>query len=87
MSIIAGIAVLVWFYLAAKQAGQGPVRWVVVGMVGYWLACWGVKLAVVSFFSGSDAGKLLALQLPALFGLAAAFLVKKKLLAELKTPH
>lgn len=86
MSIIVGIAVMVWFYLTAKKEGQDPIKWVVIGMIGYWSACWAIKLTLVKALLASVAkagiGKMLIMQLPALFGFAIAFLVRKKLLAD-----
>ncbi len=46
----AGIAVLVWFYLTAKDKGEQPFKWAIVGLIGYWIAWWAVKLTVVSRF-------------------------------------
>jgi len=86
MTIIVGIAVLVWFYVTAKKVGEEPVKWVVIGMIGYWLACWVMKLTLVKVLIGSIAkmgmGRVVVTQLPALFGLVAAFFIRKKLLAD-----
>lgn len=82
----AGIAVLIWFYLTAKNQGQPPIKWAVIGVMGYWIAWWAVKLSVVSVLSGlvakSATGTFLLIQLPAVIGVCAAFLVRKKLLAD-----
>ena len=48
----AGIAILVWFYLTAKNHGEAPVKWAVIGVMGYWIAWWAIKLTVVSALSG-----------------------------------
>ena len=48
----AGIAVLVWFYLTAKDKGEPPIKWAIIGLIGYWIAWWAVKLTVVSALSG-----------------------------------
>ncbi len=82
----AGIAVLIWFYLTAKNQGQPPIKWAVIGVMGYWIAWWAVKLSVVSILSGlvakSATGTFLLIQLPVVIGVGAAFLVRKKLLAD-----
>lgn len=86
MSIILAIAVLAWFYLTAKKCGEEPIKWVVIGMIGYWVACWGIKLTLVNALLGSIAkagiSKLVVTQVPALAGVGAAFLIRKKLLAD-----
>ncbi len=86
MTIVVGIAVLAWFYLTAKKIGEEPIKWVVIGMIGYWLACWIIKLTLVKVLSGSiakmGAGRVIMAQMPALFGLVAAFFIRKKLLAD-----
>jgi len=82
----AGIAVLVWFYLSAKEKGASPINWAITGLIGYWITWWAVKLTVVSALSGvvakSATGTFLLLQIPALCAIAAAFLIRKKLLAD-----
>jgi hypothetical protein len=82
----AGIAVLVWFYLTAKEHGEQPVKWAIIGLIGYWVAWWAVNLSVVSGLTAL-AGKsatlvFLITQIPALGALAVAFFIRKKLLAD-----
>lgn len=82
----AGIAILVWFYLTAKKQGEPPIKWAVIGVMGYWITWWAIKLSVVTMLSGivakSAMGTFLLIQVPALVGIGAAFLIRKKLLAE-----
>jgi hypothetical protein len=82
----AGIAVLVWFYLSAKEKGASPINWAITGLVGYWITWWAVKLTVVSALLGvvakNPTGTFLLLQIPALCAIGAAFLIRKKLLAD-----
>lgn len=82
----AGIAVLVWFYLSAKEKGESPINWAVIGLIGYWITWWVVKLTAVSALSGMVAknptGTFLLYQIPALCAIGAAFLIRKKLLAD-----
>jgi hypothetical protein len=83
----AGIAVLIWFYLSAKdKEGASPINWAITGVIGYWITWWAVKLTVVNAFSGvvakSATGTFLLLQIPALCAIGAAFLIRKKLLAD-----
>lgn len=82
----AAIAVLVWFYLSAKEKGQSPINWAITGLIGYWITWWVVKLTVVSGLSGMVAknptGTFLLIQIPALCAIGAAYLIRKKLLAD-----
>jgi hypothetical protein len=82
----AAIAVLVWFYMSAKEKGESPINWAIIGLIGYWIAWWAVKLTVVNAFSGmvakSATGTFLLVQIPALCAIGAAFLIRKKLLAD-----
>ncbi len=81
----AGIAVMVWFYLAAKKNAQPPIQWAIIGLIGFWLAWWGVKLTflvpLVGLAGKNATGVFLLTQIPALVGIAAAFFIRKKLLA------
>lgn len=82
----AAIAVLVWFYLSAKEKGQSPINWAITGLIGYWITWWVVKLTVVSGLLGMVAknptGTFLLIQIPALCAIGAAYLIRKKLLAD-----
>ena len=84
LAIFAGIAVLVWFYLTAKEKGENRFNWAIVGIIGYWLVWGGVKLMLV--FSGLVAkGTIMAVilnQIPVLCAIAASFFIRKKLLAD-----
>ena len=83
----AGIVVLVWFYLTAKEKGEQPVKWAVVGLIGYWIAWWAVNLTVVSplteLFHKNGTAVFLVTQVPALCAIGAAFLIRKKMLADI----
>ncbi|MFA5983645.1 MAG: hypothetical protein WC782_06485 [Methylococcaceae bacterium] len=82
----AGIAVLVWFYLTGKEQGEPPIKWAIIGLIGYWVVWWAIKLSVVavlaSLVAKSPTGTFLVLQIPALVGLIGAFLIRKKLIAD-----
>jgi hypothetical protein len=82
----AGIAVLVWFYLTAKDKGEQPFKWAIIGLIGYWIAWWVVRLTVVAALSGLVAKSammaFIVMQIPALCAIAAAFLIRKKLIAD-----
>ena len=82
----AGVAVLVWFYLTAKDKGEQPFKWAIIGLIGYWIAWWVVRLTVVAALSGLVAKSammtFLVIQIPAFCAIAAAFFIRKKLLAD-----
>ena len=86
LAIFGGIAVLVWFYLTAKERGEERFKWAIIGLIGYWIAWWAVKLTVVNALSGLVAkSPMLAsivILIPALCAIAAAFLIRKKLIAD-----
>lgn len=83
---MAGVAILVWFYLTAKNHGQPPIKWAIIGLIGYWVAWWAVKLTVVAALAGlvakSGTGTFVLIQVPAVLAVGAAFLIRKKLLAD-----
>ncbi|MEQ1529935.1 MAG: hypothetical protein ABL925_11510, partial [Methylococcales bacterium] len=83
---LAAILIVVWFFLSARDRGEPPIKWVVIGLIGYWLAWWAVKLTVVSALTGvvakSAMGTFLVMQIPAVCAIIAAVLIRKKLLAD-----
>lgn len=85
---LAGILILVWFYMTGKENGEPPVKWAVIGLIGYWLTWWAIKLTIVDGLAGmvakSAAGTFALLQIPAFAGIAAALLIRKKLIADAK---
>lgn len=34
---IAAILMIIWFFQTAKEHQQNPYKWVVIGLIGYWL--------------------------------------------------
>jgi hypothetical protein len=83
----AGIAVLVWFYLTAKEKGEQPVKWAVIGLIGYWITWWALRLTIVEGLSGGALSRnpttaFLIFQIPALCAIGAAFLIRKKLISD-----
>lgn len=86
-----GIAVLVWFYLTAKEKGEPAFKWAIIGLIGYWLAWWIVNLTAVPALTGTVAKTLttvfLVKQIPAVSAIAAAFIIRKKLLADAAKEH
>ena len=84
---LAGIAVLVWFFLTAKSQGEQPYKWAIIGLIGYWTTWWAIKLTVVTALAGlvakSATMTFLLVQIPAICAIAVAFFIRKKLLADI----
>ena len=84
----AGIAVLVWFYLTAKEKGEPAIKWAIIGLIGYWITWWALRLTVVDGLSGGALSRspitaFIVFQIPALAAIAAAFFIRKKLLSDI----
>ncbi len=83
---IAGIAVMIWFFLTAKEKGEPAFKWAIIGLIGYWIVWWLVNLTVFSVMKGlipkSMTMVFIANQIPALCAIFAAFLIRKKLLSD-----
>jgi len=83
----AGIAIIVWFYMTAKEKGESTIKWVIIGLMGYWIAWWAVKLTIlgglVSLVGKSFTAVFIVTQIPALCAIGAAYLIRKKLLVDL----
>ncbi len=86
IAILSAIAIVVWFYKSALTAGENGIKWSTVGVVGFWIAWWIVKLTVVSGLAGLAAKGaffgFIVMLLPTLAGLATVYLVRNKLLAD-----
>ena len=84
---IAAILMIVWFFQTAKENGGKPFEWVIIGLIGYWVVWWIVTLTVAnpilnSMNKGSVMLLLLIRHIPAFAAIAAAVLVRKKLLSD-----
>ncbi|MGR8980866.1 MAG: hypothetical protein ACU84H_12365 [Gammaproteobacteria bacterium] len=82
----AAVAVLVWFYLTAKKKNQPPVKWAIIGFIGYWLT-WGlVNLTLVkamaAIIPSSFTMAFLVNQIPALAAICASYFIRKKLISD-----
>jgi hypothetical protein len=83
---LAGVAVLVWFYITAKNKGEPPLKWALLGFIGYWLA-WGlVYLTLVKSLVGMIQGNFMmaffVYQLPVVIAVGVCFFIRKKLIAD-----
>ena len=88
---LAGVAVLVWFFLTAKSQGEQPYKWAIIGLIGYWTSWWAIKLTVVTALAGivakSATMSFILIQLPAICAIAVAFFIRKKLLSDIAKKH
>jgi hypothetical protein len=81
----AGVAILVWFYLTAKEKGQPTLQWALIGFIGFWLTWWLVKLSILhplgDMLAKSPTSLFLVTQIPAIAGIIVCFFIRKKLIA------
>lgn len=86
---LAAIAVIVWFYMAAEKNGEPPVKWAVIGFIGYVISWFLIDFLVDSALAAVIAKRGTAAfvlgQIPALGGLLVAYFIKRKLTADVKT--
>lgn len=85
---LAGILVLVWFYLTGKKLGEPPIKWAIIGLVGYWISWWLADLLILSSLTGmftkSSIAVFLVTQIPVACAITASFLIRKKLISSVK---
>ncbi len=83
---LAAILILVWFYLTAKKQGEHPVKWAIIGLVGYWISWWlanEILLSALSgFFPKHSVVVILVTQIPVVCGVLVAYFVRLKLIKD-----
>ncbi len=86
---LAALGIGIWFYMTADKVGEPPAKWVIIGLIGYLITWFLVDLTLVKALTAAVAKKSTAIivvtQIPALFGLVAAYFIRKKLLSNLNT--
>jgi hypothetical protein len=75
---IAAVAILVWFYHSAKENGQEPFKWVIIGLIGFGIT-WEAAHLITDAMTEN---RLIASTLPAVIATVGAALVRKKLLLD-----
>jgi len=79
------IGVLIWFYTTAREKGEPPINWAITGLIGYVIVWIAVRYTLVqalwSMVSKNPTAAIIVMQIPALCALAAAFLIRKKLIS------
>ncbi len=86
---IAGILMVVWFYQTAKQHQTETVKWVIIGLVGYWLTWWVVTLTVANPILATLPKTAMFMYYlvtysPALVAIVAAYFIRQKLIKDLQ---
>jgi hypothetical protein len=80
---VGAIAVIVWFYLSAQKQNEAPIKWAIIGLIGYWLTWWLVDKTFITVLPAaltrSAVMGFLVMQIPALAAMAAAYLIRGKL--------
>jgi hypothetical protein len=84
---IIAILILIWFYQGATEQQQNPFKWIIVGLIGYWLTYWIVDLGVTDPLvkSMTNGPRLLIgvlRHVPEFAGVVVAFFVRKKLVSD-----
>lgn len=83
---ILAIVVLIWFYTSAQTHKQPPIKWAIIGFLGYVLAwCLGyvfIHIVLPVGVSRSMTMGFLTMQIPALSGALAAYFIRGKLIAD-----
>jgi hypothetical protein len=86
---LAALGIVIWFYMTAEKNGEPPIKWAIIGLVGYILTWFLVDFFLDSTLSAvtskTKGGYFLIGQFPAVAGLIAAFFIRKKLLNDAKT--
>ena len=77
---IIAVAILVWFFLSAKEHGGQPFKWAIVGFIGYAITWEALHLITDSMTEN----KIIASTLPAVMATVGAFFIRVKLIADIQ---
>jgi RsiW-degrading membrane proteinase PrsW (M82 family) len=83
---ILAVAIVVWFYLAAQKHNQPPIKWAIIGLIGY-LLVWGLTKGLLHILLPASVTRTLVMgflimQIPAVCGAFAGFLIREKLISD-----
>jgi hypothetical protein len=76
----AAVAVLVWFFHSAKENGEPPFKWAIIGLIGFGIT-WEIAHLITDAVTSN---RLFSATVPAIFGVAATWLIRQKLLLDAK---
>ncbi|MGB4499563.1 MAG: hypothetical protein WBI40_12820 [Methylococcaceae bacterium] len=77
---IIAVGILVWFFHSAKENGQQPFKWAIIGLVGYGIT-WEAAHLITDALT---ANKIIAATIPALIAMVGAWLIRQKLISDAK---
>ncbi|MEI7839524.1 MAG: hypothetical protein WCJ11_03390 [Methylococcaceae bacterium] len=81
---MAAAGVVIWFYLTAKDHDEPSVKWAIIGLIGFAITWELAHLAADTLLPKSPSAAFISSNLPAFVGVAAAWLIRKKLLLDTK---
>jgi putative flippase GtrA len=77
---IVAVAILVWFFHSAKENGQEPFKWAIIGLIGYAITWAGAHFLVDAL----TANRIVASTLPAVIAAIGAFFIRQKMISDAK---
>ncbi len=77
---IAAVAILVWFFYSAKENGQEPFKWAIIGLIGFGIT-WEIAHLITDKITEN---RMIASTLPALVATVGAAFVRQKLVSDAK---
>jgi putative flippase GtrA len=80
---IIAVAILVWFFLSAKEHEQPPFKWAIVGLIGYAIT-WEAAHLLTDALSEN---RLIAATIPAAIATIGAFFIRAKLISDAKNDN
>lgn len=80
---IIAVAILVWFFLSAKEHEQQPFKWAIIGLIGYAIT-WEAAHLLTDALSEN---RLVAATVPAIVATVGAFFIRAKLISDAKSDN
>lgn len=77
---IVAVAILVWFFHSAKENGQEPFKWAIIGLVGFGIT-WEAAHLITDAMTEN---RLIASTLPAVIAAVGAWAIRQKLVSDAK---
>ena len=77
---IVAVAILVWFFHTAKENGQEPFKWAIIGLVGFGITWEAAHLLTDALTEN----RMIASTLPAVIAAAGAWIIRQKLISDAK---
>jgi hypothetical protein len=81
---LAALGIVIWFYMTAEKMGEPPIKWAVIGLIGYVLTWFLVDFfldtALSAIATKSKGGYFIVGQIPVVGGLISSYFIRKKLI-------